>query len=40
MTIDRRKFVAGSAAATAAVVTAPSILRAQGGAIKIGEINS
>jgi branched-chain amino acid transport system substrate-binding protein len=40
MKIDRRKFVAGSAAATAAVVAAPSILRAQGGAIKVGEINS
>ena len=40
MKIDRREFVAGSAAATAAVVAAPSILRAQGGAIKVGEINS
>jgi branched-chain amino acid transport system substrate-binding protein len=40
MKIDRRKFVAGSAAATAAVVAAPSLLRAQSNVIKIGEINS
>jgi branched-chain amino acid transport system substrate-binding protein len=39
MTISRREFVAGSAAAAAAVAS-PSVLRAQGGAIKIGEINS
>ena len=31
MKIDRRNFVAGSAAATAAAVAAPSVLRAQGG---------
>jgi branched-chain amino acid transport system substrate-binding protein len=36
---DRRKFIVGSAAAAAAV-TAPYVLRAQGAAIKIGEINS
>ena len=40
MKIDRRKFVAGSAAATAAVVAAPAVLRAQSNIIKIGEINS
>ena len=39
MKIDRGNFLAGSAAAAAAVA-APSVLRAQSGAIKIGEINS
>jgi branched-chain amino acid transport system substrate-binding protein len=39
MTIDRRTFVAGAAAGTA-IVAAPGILRAQGGPIRIGEINS
>ena len=38
--INRRNFVAGSAAATAAAVASPSVLRAQAGPIKIGEINS
>lgn len=39
MRIDRRKFIAG-ASAGAAVIAAPSLARAQGGPIKIGEINS
>jgi branched-chain amino acid transport system substrate-binding protein len=39
MKLDRRDFLAGSAAATAALAT-PAVLRAQGAAIKIGEINS
>jgi branched-chain amino acid transport system substrate-binding protein len=39
MTIDRRTFVAGAAAGTA-IIAAPGILRAQGGPIRIGEINS
>jgi branched-chain amino acid transport system substrate-binding protein len=39
MRINRREFVAGSAAAAAAVAS-PSVLRAQAGPIKIGEINS
>jgi branched-chain amino acid transport system substrate-binding protein len=38
--INRREFVTGSAAATAAMVAAPAVLRAQAGPIKIGEINS
>jgi branched-chain amino acid transport system substrate-binding protein len=40
MKVDRRNFIAGSAAATAAAVAAPSVLRAQAGSIKVGEINS
>jgi branched-chain amino acid transport system substrate-binding protein len=40
MKINRREFVAGSAAAAASTVAAPSLLRAQAGPIKIGEINS
>jgi branched-chain amino acid transport system substrate-binding protein len=40
MKLDRRNFLAGSAAATAAAVAAPSVLRAQAGPIKIGEVNS
>ena len=40
MKVDRRNFIAGSAAATAVAVAAPSVLRAQAGVIKIGEINS
>jgi branched-chain amino acid transport system substrate-binding protein len=40
MKINRREFVAGSAATTAAAVAAPAVLRAQAGPIKIGEINS
>jgi branched-chain amino acid transport system substrate-binding protein len=39
MKINRREFVAGSAAVTAAV-TSPSLLGAQGSAIRVGEINS
>ena len=39
MKLDRRHFLAGSAAA-AASIAAPNVLRAQAGPIKIGEINS
>jgi branched-chain amino acid transport system substrate-binding protein len=39
MTIKRRTFIAGAAAATA-VAGAPAIVRGQAAAIKIGEINS
>lgn len=39
MRIKRREFMAG-AAASAAIVGAPSIVRAQAAAIKIGEVNS
>jgi len=39
MTIDRRSFLAGASAGVT-VLAAPSVLRAQGAAIKIGEINS
>jgi branched-chain amino acid transport system substrate-binding protein len=40
MRLNRRRFLAGSGAAAAAAVAAPSVLRAQAGPIKIGEINS
>jgi branched-chain amino acid transport system substrate-binding protein len=40
MRLNRRHFLAGSGAATAAAIAAPSVLRAQSGPIKIGEINS
>lgn len=39
MKLDRRLFLAGSAA-TAGAVAAPSLVRAQSGPIRIGEINS
>jgi branched-chain amino acid transport system substrate-binding protein len=39
MKLDRRHFLAGTAA-SAAVVAAPSLLRAQSGPVRIGEINS
>jgi branched-chain amino acid transport system substrate-binding protein len=40
MRLNRRRFLAGSGAASAAAIAAPSVLRAQANPIKIGEINS
>jgi branched-chain amino acid transport system substrate-binding protein len=40
MYLNRRRFLAGSAAAAATSLAAPSLLRAQAAPIRIGEINS